>query len=594
MQQILEIIRRLQDERVVETRQRDSDNATVYSLSHDILVTKVASWYDDRETQRRRAEDTIERGVLENANSGALLDDVQVELVRRWIPADTLSAEATRLLNQSATRLSNLRIEKERHKRRIWWLIRTVWVVTFLGLLVTSFLYRSQRVALSEYDRLADLKLLDDLIQRADGLWPARPDEVNGLKRWLQDMQSLVNRLPSHIAALKKISLPTPSASTATLPETHQIRWKYENLSLLVQRLQQFTDSDPHVGTIASVRARIAFAETLHAKTIDDYSKQWQDAIASIANQEESPKYLGLHISPQIGLIPIGPDPVTGLWEFSVYGLGDIPIRNKAGTIKVTEKMTLVLVLLPGGIFYMGAEKPGPNSRSPNLDPNAFDKEGPVGLISLDPFFLSKYEMTQGQWQQFTGSNPSTYKPGDVKYAVDLRHPVENISWTESNRVMNELGLTLPTEAQIEYATRGGTHTVWWTGNDRESLRGAANLADQSAILKGENWPDAQDWKGFNDGFPIHSPVGSFRANPFGLYDVHGNVWEWCADFYGSYREEVRKGDGLRLVKSDLHVDRNGDFMSRAAYARSAFRDSVSADYRYGNLGVRPARRVEP
>jgi formylglycine-generating enzyme required for sulfatase activity len=135
---------------------------------------------------------------------------------------------------------------------------------------------------------------------------------------------------------------------------------------------------------------------------------------------------------------------------------------------------------------------------------------------------------------------------------------------------------------------------VWWTGNDRESLRGAANIADESAIRAGENWPDAEDWKGFDDGFPIHSPVGSFRPNPFGLYDVHGNVWEWCLDVYGPYSMPVRDGDGLRLIASgDSRVDRNGDYMSKATYARSAFRDHVSADYRYYNLGVRPARAIE-
>src|SRR5262245_55448530 len=100
----------------------------------------------------------------------------------------------------------------------------------------------------------------------------------------------------------------------------------------------------------------------------------------------------------------------------------------------MTEEMGIVFVLLPGGTFRMGATKPPDEDtpmNSPNVDPAAEPREGPVTEITLEPFFMSKYEMTQGQWQRLVRRNPSCYRPGDLDGKVDLRNPVEQVSWED-------------------------------------------------------------------------------------------------------------------------------------------------------------------
>ena len=115
-------------------------------------------------------------------------------------------------------------------------------------------------------------------------------------------------------------------------------------------------------------------------------------------------------------------------------------------------------------------------SGNPNVDLHAESDERPVHEVSVRPFFLSKYEMTQGQWLGITVQNPSRcppptewgqmIRPGDIT----LAHPVEHVSWEECSEVLWRLGLVLPTEAQWEYAARAGTETPWWTGADPASF----------------------------------------------------------------------------------------------------------------------------
>ena len=121
-------------------------------------------------------------------------------------------------------------------------------------------------------------------------------------------------------------------------------------------------------------------------------------------------------------------------------------------------------------------------------------------------------------------SGPSRSRTdGSSHLAADRRTSCAN-----RNAVCRRLGLELPSEAQWEYGTRGGTTTAWWTGRARESLVGAVNLAGQSAARAGAPWQEIKDWPELDDGFAVHAPVDAFRPNPLGLHDVHGNLWEWC------------------------------------------------------------------
>jgi formylglycine-generating enzyme required for sulfatase activity len=217
--------------------------------------------------------------------------------------------------------------------------------------------------------------------------------------------------------------------------------------------------------------------------------------------------------------------------------------------------------------------------------------------VTLAPFFMGKHEVTQAQWLRISGVNPSAY-PGGVELGGrrhTLLHPVEQISWKDANRMLWRLGLKLSTEAQWEYAARGGTTSVYWSGDAKESLQGAANLADRYCKENGgpgswlfEMWLD--------DGYVTHAPVGAYRANGFGLHDMAGNVWEFVQDHYGSYALPVRPGDGERQVPGGdtPRVFRGGGFRSNVVHARSGDRYSLYApDFVGFDVGVRAARAVD-
>ncbi|MBI5362396.1 MAG: formylglycine-generating enzyme family protein [Planctomycetes bacterium] len=200
--------------------------------------------------------------------------------------------------------------------------------------------------------------------------------------------------------------------------------------------------------------------------------------------------------------------------------------------------------------------------------------------------------MTQGQWARFTGRSPSNYGPSSKVngHQHDLTHPVEQVTWTQCMEVMSRLGLELPSEAQWESGCRGGQDTPWWTGAERESLRGNVNLADQTAAKAGASWADIKDWPELEDGWVVHAPVGSLAANPFGLHEVHGNVWEWCRDGYADYSADEQHDPVTPWSGAQARVSRGGSFSDAASDARSAYRDDYAPESQYHTLGLRPAR----
>ncbi len=344
--------------------------------------------------------------------------------------------------------------------------------------------------------------------------------------------------------------------------------WQHGVLAELVGGLEKLGES----GLIREIEGRLASARTLKARTIDDVKAKWDEAIASIKNRSECPKYDGLVIEPELGLVPIGRDGRSGLWEFAHLQTGDIAERSPDGNLAVKEETGIVFVLVPGGTFRMGAVRP--DAQNPegadNVDPFAEEDEGPVQEVTLSPFFMSKYETTQGQWLRVMRRNPSVYSAGRNVGGkeIDLRNPVENVSWGDCCAYARRLGpgAGLPTEAQWEYAARAGTKTVWWTGNEEKTVEGAENCAG---------------------GRP--APVGTYAPNTFGLYDVAGNVWEWCCDWYGEYASGSVKDPGGPVRGSD-RVDRGGSWHDHAGRCRSAIRCGDDPVLRDDDLGFRLAR----
>jgi formylglycine-generating enzyme required for sulfatase activity len=179
-----------------------------------------------------------------------------------------------------------------------------------------------------------------------------------------------------------------------------------------------------------------------------------------------------------------------------------------------------------------------------------------------------------------------------------LSHPVETVTWSECEDVCRRFGLELPSEAQWEYGARGGTTTPWWTGAERDSLATmqAANLADQAAKRLGAPWGDVSSrWPELDDGYPVHAPVNTLAANPFGLHHVHGNVWELCLDgadelFYASSPalDPLAEPAGY-----ENRVSRGGGFQGSEVFATSSYRDAVGPETPDQRTGLRPMRVIE-
>ncbi|MCP5518843.1 MAG: formylglycine-generating enzyme family protein [Verrucomicrobiales bacterium] len=229
----------------------------------------------------------------------------------------------------------------------------------------------------------------------------------------------------------------------------------------------------------------------------------------------------------------------------------------------VHEASGIVLVLAPAGEFEMG---------SPAGEAGRDDDEGPLHKVRFDwPFYLGKYEVTQEQWERVMGSNPSLLKG-------ESRRPVECVSWTGAQGFVSKLNeslggaaglrFALPSEAQWEYGCRAGTTTRFSSG-DHDSRLGQYGWYTGNAL-----------------GQPHR--VGEKQPNGWGLYDMHGNVREWCSDWYGIYPGgDVT--DPKRPSSGSNRVFRGGGWYCDAQDCRSANRDRNSPSCTSNDLGFRVA-----
>ncbi|MBX3395145.1 MAG: SUMF1/EgtB/PvdO family nonheme iron enzyme [Phycisphaerae bacterium] len=380
---------------------------------------------------------------------------------------------------------------------------------------------------------------------------------------------------------------------------------QHDALILLESGLEEFFN--PTIGVATLVRKRYEFAACAEELTLGAHWDDWQEAIRSITNPTECPQYARITeafdgadrswFDTQIGLVPIGRDPRSGLWEFCHLYSGEIPIRNPDGCLQITPDSGIVLVLIPGGEFEMGASRSGAEVNEPGAshfggsvsgDPMAEANESPVQTVRLLPYFISKYEVTVDQWVRLTSVHRSLLLAADSRSMVSdadsvggSPRPAEQISWNECESVLWDAGLMLPTEAQWEFAARAGTRSPWWTGDESAVVPAIGNISRSttSGVVS----------------LGRVSRIGQYPPNGYGLHDVLGNVAEWTFDAFGSYESRFEDYDGRRqsgMGWGGNRAIRGGGFRDTARTARVSARQGAVPEFRRDDLGVRPAMPV--
>jgi formylglycine-generating enzyme len=283
----------------------------------------------------------------------------------------------------------------------------------------------------------------------------------------------------------------------------------------------------------------------------------------------------------------------------------DPPAKDKKELIlDLGNKVTMKLVLIPAGKFMMG---------SPKDEKGRQDNESIQHEVTIaKPFYFGVFEVTRGQFAAFvkdSGYQTDSEKAGDA-YAWDAEkkalnkvkgaswktpgfeqtdeHPVTVVSHNDAVAFCDWLGKKtvktsrLPTEAEWEYACRAGTKAANPWGEGPDGGKGWANCGDQTA-KRTFNWDI--DWYSWDDGYAFTAPVGKFRPNAFGLYDMIGNVWEWCSDWYEDEYYMNSKNQVSHLTDHLYRVLRGGSW--RNVVCRCAIRSRIGPDSRFCDIGFR-------
>ena len=238
--------------------------------------------------------------------------------------------------------------------------------------------------------------------------------------------------------------------------------------------------------------------------------------------------------------------------------------RRRSSTLTLGNGVRLEMMLIPAGEFMIG---------SPDGEKLAPSDEKPQHRVRITrPFYFGKYLVTQEHWKSVMGNNPSHF--------TGSKNPVDSVSWEDSQKFLAKLNakvgkqvgrFVLPTEAQWEYACRAGSSTHYFFGDDESKL-------------------DEYAWYGSNSSNTTH-PVGQKKANGWGLYDMEGNVWEWCRDWYDEgYYKVSPVDDPSGPAKGKFHVQRGGSWNNGDWRCRCAIRHEIAP----ADSGRRfwPSRRV--
>jgi serine/threonine protein kinase/formylglycine-generating enzyme required for sulfatase activity len=550
----------------------------------------------DGETSLLSSVDRALDGDLETIVAKALAS----EPVRRYSEAGAMAADLRRYLAREpiaarpATTLYRVSRFVRRHRGMTASLALT-FAVLVLGAVSSLMLYLDASARADEVLQLSARETYRELVAEAETLWPIHPHKIEAYCDWIDRARRLTERLPRHRATLAELAASTsPSPSVEAPVADVDERWWASLLGELIHELEALEDEE--TGLLAerglsseygwSVPRRLEYAREMAQAFAPGgaHAERWERDLPAIRAA-----YPGAEVEVQIGLVPIGVDPVSGLHEFWHPLSGTEPIRDSDGVLRLSEQSGLVLVLVPGGAFLMGSQ--GSDPAGPNYDPASNRTEWPLHDVELSPFFLSKFELNQAQWKRLVGHNPSFNGPeGSAPQPVGLVAPVERVDRNQAEEWCVRAGLALPSEAQWEFAARAGTDSIWWTGDDLADLFLVENVCQ---------------WQAMDAGIPIPGtsstyPVDEFEPNPMGFHHMHGNVSEWV---YDGFKNDPNMGDELYYREPRLDpvgpsedVDgfffRGGSFYKEPEFSRSACRGAgpVAATFFDRDLGLRPGR----
>ena len=253
---------------------------------------------------------------------------------------------------------------------------------------------------------------------------------------------------------------------------------------------------------------------------------------------------------------------LTGTWEDSPVTPPDEP-QTETFTV---NGVTFTMVAVEGGTFTMGTS---------DDDTDAYDWEKPAHDVTLSSYSIGQTEVTQALWQAVMGSNPSYFKG-------NLQRPVEKVSWNDCQTFITKLNqltgktFRLPTEAEWEFAARGGKQSQGY------KYAGSNTIGDVAWY-----WDNIPSQTSGNAGYGTQT-VATKAPNELGLYDMSGNVWEWCQDWYGSYSGDAQTNP-VGPSTGSYRVHRGGCWSGYAGYCRVSFRIDLTPTGAGNDLGLRLA-----
>lgn len=360
-------------------------------------------------------------------------------------------------------------------------------------------------------------------------------------------------------AALPDIGADEAGREPAGLVLRDQVLWR--DVRQLVLGVESMA---AEAGLLAQVRQRRADSLVLAERSLHAPSAvaAWAAARDRVA---ADPRFPAVDLRPIAGLMPVGPDPHSGLEEFVHLATGRAVQRGDDGQLELAPDFGIVLVLLPPARAWVGAQASDPAKR--HFDPWALPNEGPVRQVELPPMLVSKFELTVSQAHR-------------LGHRVEVLGETVCVDCNEAERLAADAGLAVMDEDLWEYACRANTSTPWWSGDD------VASLSSQGERVAAENlasmefgvslWSGSWLNPGHRDGYRHAAPPAALLPNPFGLHHMHGNLSEVCR------------------ARDDGAVCRGGGYGMAAVDSRSSSRLRIARNSKLLQPTVRLARTIAP